>query len=310
MTHYLKRNLLFITLAVMVCSSCSSNSSNSDTRKNADAEIQEGGRAFKAKHFDEAKQHFEKALTLDPSNQKAAILLARVHDFLYEDGDKSPLNVSRGNEAISAYKKVLAIDPNNREALNTVIFLLGDIGKQDEQRQMVEGLANNSATPAEMRSDFFASLASMDWDCSYAITGASGNRVVVLKDGQAVIQFKKPKDQRDFDKALSCTTRGLESAEKAISLNPNSGTAWAYKTNLLLEAAKLAEMEGVEAKKAEYRKQADESELKARQLHEKAQSGPSPSPSATETELDSLVPPRSHMRLIKSPEEEPVEQKP
>ena len=48
-----------------------------------------------------------------------------------------------------------------------------------------------------------------------------------------------------------CLTRGLEEIENAIKLDPNSESAWSYKTNLLLEASKLAEMEGKMDQKAQ-----------------------------------------------------------
>ena len=51
--------------------------------------------------------------------------------------------------------------------------------------------------------------------------------------------------------------RGLEEAETAIKFDPNNESAWSYKTNLLLEAAKLAEMDGKADQKAQYEKQAE-----------------------------------------------------
>ena len=37
---------------------------------------------------------------------------------------------------------------------------------------------------------------------------------------------------------------GIGEAENAIKFDPNNESAWSYKTNLLLEASKLAEMDG------------------------------------------------------------------
>ena len=70
------------------------------------------------------------------------------------------------------------------------------------------------------------------------------------------VSYKKPKEQKDFDMIQKCVTRGLEEAETAIKLDPNSESAWSYKTNLLLEDAKMADMENDAAKKTEYEKQA------------------------------------------------------
>ena len=41
-----------------------------------------------------------------------------------------------------------------------------------------------------------------------------------------------------------CVKQGLAEAENAIKFDPNNESAWSYKTNLLLEASKLAEMDG------------------------------------------------------------------
>jgi hypothetical protein len=62
--------------------------------------------------------------------------------------------------------------------------------------------------------------------------------------------------------------RGLEEAETAIKFDPNNESAWSYKTNLLLEAAKLAEMDGKADQKAQYQKQAEVAAKRATALSE------------------------------------------
>ena len=52
-----------------------------------------------------------------------------------------------------------------------------------------------------------------------------------------------------------CVKQGLAEAESAIKFDPNNESAWSYKTNLLLEASKLAEMDGKTDVKTEYQKQ-------------------------------------------------------
>jgi hypothetical protein len=51
-----------------------------------------------------------------------------------------------------------------------------------------------------------------------------------------------------------CVKQGLAEAENAIKFDPNNESAWSYKTNLLLEASKLAEMDGKTDQKAQYQK--------------------------------------------------------
>ena len=63
-------------------------------------------------------------------------------------------------------------------------------------------------------------------------------------------------------------TRGLEEIESAVKLDPTSEPAWSYKTNLLLEASKLAEMEGKMDQKALLDKQEAEAQKRTNELSE------------------------------------------
>ena len=112
-------------------------------------------------------------------------------------------------------------------------------------------------------------LASKDWDCSFKITELPTNKVTTIAAGnRATVSYKKPKEQKDFDMAQSCVKRGLEEAETAIKLDPASESAWSYKTNLLLEAIKLADMDGKTDQKAELEKQRDVAQKRTNTLSE------------------------------------------
>ena len=99
-------------------------------------------------------------------------------------------------------------------------------------------------------------LASKDWDCSFKITELPTNKTTTIDqaNNKATVSYKKPKDQKDFDQAQMCVKQGLAEAENAIKFDPNNESAWSYKTNLLLEASKLAEMDGQTEQKAQYQK--------------------------------------------------------
>jgi len=122
--------------------------------------------------------------------------------------------------------------------------------------------------PNEKRGEAYAILAGKDWDCSYKITELPDVKVTTNEGGTPHVVYSKPKDQKDFETAQKCVTRGLEQAETAIKFDPNNESAWSYKTNLLLEAAKQAEMDGKADLKAQYQKQADVAGKKAGALSE------------------------------------------
>jgi len=63
-----------------------------------------------------------------------------------------------------------------------------------------------------------------------------------------------------------CVKQGLVEAENAIKFDPNNESAWSYKTNLLIEASKLAEMDGKADQKAQFDKQREEAQKRTTEL--------------------------------------------
>ena len=224
-------------------------------RIRAKNELNEGAGAYKAGKFVEAQQHFEKALELDPEQQNAPIFIARAIHAQYRPGVLTPENIALAKTAIAAYQKVITNDPSNDDAFNAVAYLYRQIKEEDSESKWLMARANLESAPKEKRSDAFTVLASKRWNCSFEITEQKDNKATVMKDGKPIIQFKKG-NAADIDKARTCAMDGLKLVEQAISLNPDNESAWSYKTNLLREMAKFAEMENNTEEKAKYEQQA------------------------------------------------------
>jgi len=231
-------------------------------------QLNEGARAYKAGKFAEAQQHFEESLRLNPEQRNAKFFIARSIHAQYRPGVEAPENVEKAHRAIAAYQEVLKADQGNDEAYNAVIYLFGQLKDEQQARQWLTARAEMGSIPEAKRSQAYTLMASKEWSCSYTITEQKDNKQTVMKEGRAIIQYKKPKEQADFDKAMKCVNDGMALAERAVALDPNSEQAWSYKTNLLLELVKLAEMEGNNDKKAEYQKQAAAAQQKTSQLSE------------------------------------------
>jgi hypothetical protein len=220
-------------------------------------ELNETAKAYKEGHFDIAEQHAKRALALDPENKTARIFIARVIHQQYKPGVDNPDNIQRARDAIAAYQSILEQDPTNDEAYKAISVLYAAIKDDTKLRDWILKRANDSNMSPEKRAEAFAILAGKDWDCSYKITELPDVKVTTNEGGKPNVTYKKPTQQKDFDTIQKCVARGLEEAETAIKLDPNNESAWSYKTNLLLEAAKQAEMDGKVDAKNQYQKQAD-----------------------------------------------------
>ena len=234
----------------------------------AKKQLNDGASAYHAGHYAEAQQHFEQAYDLDPSNTKVLLYIARTIHQQYKPGVDKPENIKIANDAIEAYKRVLANDPYNEEAYKGIAYLYGALKEDDKQSDWILQRAMREDVRPEKRADAYTVLASKDWSCSQAITEQKGNHQIVEQNGRHIFRYVKPKDPNEFDRAEQCAAHGLELVERAISLNPNSELAWSYKTNLLRVMAKLAEMDGDADKKDDYTNQADEAQRQTSLLSE------------------------------------------
>ena len=100
----------------------------------------------------------------------------------------------------------------------------------------------------------------------------------MLRRRSVVIHYTKPKDPTEFEKAQRCATEGLEMIHAAITLDPNSDAAWVYKAELLLELAKLSEMDLDLQLKTEYTNQANAARQTSEELKKLKANGPGSKP--------------------------------
>ena len=253
-------------LAILVVSTSGCSVVNKIRAKN---QLNEAARAYHDGHFEEAEQYSRKAHDLDPDNKTALLFIARTIHAQYKPGVQAPENLAKANTAIQAYQLVLEKDPKSDEAYKAIAYLYGATKDIEKLRSWISSRANDATVPSDKRAEAYIVLASQDWDCSFKITELPSNQTKTLTGGTKVtITYKKPQNQKDFDTAQACMKRGLEEVEHAIKLDPNSEPAWSYKTNLLIEAVRLAEMDGKTDLKAQLEKQREEAQKRTTELNQ------------------------------------------
>ena len=250
----LSQTRIAMVLAILVATSSGCGVINRIRSKN---QLNEAARAYREGKFPEAEQHSREAAALDPDNKTAPMFIARTIHAQYRPGVQSPENIAKAQQAIDAYQQILAKNPNDDEAYKAIAYLYGAIKEDAKLRQWITARAANDAAEPEKRAEAYIVLASKDWDCSFKITELPTNKTTTIdqSNNRATVSYTKPKDTKDFDQAQKCVTLGLAEAENAIKFDPNNESAWSYKTNLLLEASKLAEMDGKTDQKAQFQKE-------------------------------------------------------
>jgi hypothetical protein len=216
--------------------------------------LNEGARAYKDGRFPDAEARFREAYELDPSQRNAPVFIARAVQQQYKPGVQTPENVAVGERAVAEYEKILQANPANEDAYKAIVFLYGQMKRDEKVNELLLQRASSGPTP-KARAEALTILASKQWNCSYEITEQKENKTTENQPNRILIKYRKPANQADFDKAQQCTTEGLRLAEQATSLDADNPNAWSYKANLLREKSKLAEMAGDATAKADLDKQ-------------------------------------------------------
>jgi hypothetical protein len=158
------------------------------------------------------------------------------------------------DDPILAYQRILSRS-NNDEAYKAIAYLYDALKEVELLRDWILRRAGDVSIENDKRAEAYVVLASKDWDCSFKITELPSHKVTTIDGKKAQVSYRMPEDRAEFEQAQECAARGLEIANLAITLAPEDETAWPYKTNILLELAKLAEMSGDVQQKTELLRQ-------------------------------------------------------
>lgn len=255
-----------------------------------------GAKAYNERKFKEAEDQFRIAIEYDSEgdtfeSRTAQLFLARTLHSGFA-GDRS--NQPKARAAIAEYKKAatafnkdlkrkreaLAASPKDealRKELETtentvgsivrsVASLYENLQEEDNWKQWQLKQANDAELPAVVRANSLVGLAAKQYTCANDITDSKDVKRTVKVAGESTFEFKKPDDNEDFDKDFEklkdCVEEGMSYIDNAIKLNPESDSAWSYRTSLLVQKSRIAEMDGDNAKKDEYRKASDEAKKK------------------------------------------------
>ena len=196
-------------------------------------------------------------------------------------------------QAIVEYQKVLEKDPKDNSSFKAVANLLENLEKMDEWRKWVTDRSENTAIPNEQRAEAYTSLAAKENTCANEITEDPAIKKTVEKDGKAIFTFSKPAEAERLTQLKGCIDRGLELINKALALETDEvknskglnvksmsdkdlrakndvlkpfESARSYHTSLLIQSARLAEMEGRTADKDRFIQEKDAAKEKFKEL--------------------------------------------
>jgi tetratricopeptide (TPR) repeat protein len=195
-------------------------------------QLNKGVQAFKNNKFEQAIDHFQQAVNLDPSLINARLYLATAYAQGYVGGVDTPENIRMGEQAIEEYKKVLQTDPKNVTSVKGIASLYWQMKKYAEAKeynQKASELDPNDPEP-------YYSIAVIDWAQAYQHRMEARNQLG-MKSEEALPTKDKKLCATIREKNMANIQEGIDNLTKAIQLRPDYDDAMAYLNLMYRERA-------------------------------------------------------------------------
>ena len=201
-------------------------------------QLNKGVKAYKDNHYEQAIDHFQQAVQLDPSLINARMYLATAYVSQYIPGVDSPDNLRTADEAIKEYQTVIDMNPSREQKVNSakgIAYLYLNQKKWDDAKKyyrMASDLDPNDPEP-------YYSVGVIDWTAAYQPRMEKRAGLGMKPDEHLSAKNKDQKKVCEELKTLNAAAiqEGIDSLKKAIDLRPDYDDAMAYMNLMYRERA-------------------------------------------------------------------------
>lgn len=231
----MNKTLRLLTLAAVVLALFST--LGCDKLKARD-QLNKGVKAYKDNHYEQAIDHFQQSVRLDPSLINARMYLATAYVSQYIPGVDSPDNLRTAQQAIDEYQRVIDANPSRDQKVNAakgIAYLYLNEKKWDDAKKyyrMASELDPNDPEP-------YYSIGVIDWTACYQPRMEERAKLGMKPDEHLSASNKEQKKACELLKPKNepYIQEGIDSLNKAIQLRPDYDDAMAYMNLMYREKA-------------------------------------------------------------------------
>jgi tetratricopeptide (TPR) repeat protein len=201
-------------------------------------QLNKGVTAYKNAKYEEAIDHFQQAVALDPTLINAKMYLATAFAQQYIPGADTPENNKMAEQAIEQYQHVLDMKPARDQRVNSakgIAYLYLNMKKFDDAKKYYRMAADVDPNDPEP----YYSVGVIDWTACYQPRMEERAKLGLKPDENL---SPKNKDQKKVCadlkvKNMPSIQEGIDSLNKAIQLRPDYDDAMAYLNLMYREKA-------------------------------------------------------------------------
>ena len=215
-------------------------------------QLNKGVQAYKSARYEDAINHFQKAVSLDPTYAPAELYLATAYAQSVVPDLDSPENLKHAQMAIEGFKTVYDRNPRDIGSIKGIAALYLNIGKFDEAKQWQ--LKAIAVDPQDAEAHY--TVGYIDWRQAYRNAVQQLATIGMTDAGDGNPKMSKQVCQKLQELNTPLVTEGLQYMQKAIDIRPNYDDAMSY-MNLLNRRKADLECGNEAARKADVQAAAD-----------------------------------------------------
>ena len=191
-------------------------------------QLNKGVQAYKSARYEDAINHFQKAVALDPTYPSAELYLATAYAQSVVPDLQTPDNLKRAQMAIDGFKQVYDRNPRDTGSIKGIAALYLNIGKFDEAKEWQ--LKAIAVDPQDAEAHY--TVGYIDWRQAYRNAVQVLGSVNLTDSGDGNPKLAKADCQKLQQENTALVTEGLQYMQKALDIRPNYDDAMSY-MNLL-----------------------------------------------------------------------------
>jgi len=201
-------------------------------------QLNKGVESYKNSHYEQAIDHFQQAVQLDPGLINARMYLATAFVSQYIPGVDSPDNLRTAQQAIDEYQKVIDANPSREQKVNSakgIAYLYLNMKKWDDAKKYYRMASDSDPNDPEP----YYSIGVIDWTACYQPRMEKRAALGLKPEEHLNPKNKEQKQACDElkQKNTPAITEGIDSLNKAIQLRPDYDDAMAYMNLMYREKA-------------------------------------------------------------------------
>jgi tetratricopeptide (TPR) repeat protein len=191
-------------------------------------QLNKGVQSYRSAHYEEAIDHFQRAVSLDDDFKVAKLYLAMAYTSQYVPGVPTPDNLKMAQRAVDEYKSVLDKDPNSVTSLKGIAFLEREMGHFDQARDAYKKALVIDPNDPEL----YYSLGMIDWTEAYKNANDIKPKAGVKVDDELKTKQMDKVCAELQEKEGAVVDEGMKMLQTAIEKRQDYDDAMAY-LNLL-----------------------------------------------------------------------------